>query len=174
MITYIDEATLKYADRLPIDIINEDPYFRKYKSDIEKFNSFLKSNNIDSKTDAEKIFSNILRVLDIISNFIAMGSYYVGLGTTIVKGPTFKEKIIFALIMGIQSILGSLIAWGFRTQNEKVCLKQGIKILAKYNEIISKTDNKELKDKLISNRDKLKDSIDKMERGMKRTSIIKK
>ena len=140
-LTSLQEAKFHFFPKF-----KDEPGMKPYLKDLKAAEKFLNANGEVTETNAHKFGVVAIRILDIIANIEAV----VGLPVCILLWPIPAY------------IIDRLVSWGYRAARETIAKAEGEKILRKYNSLISKTTDKEFKDKLIEQRDKISKSLSKL------------
>lgn len=139
------------------------PWMKQYKNDLKEVDKFLKANKIKTKSDADKAFHIIFKLLNILSNVTSMGTLgFCATGVGIIAH-VFVRTIDWAMQSADEY---------FMEQNTNKVIKQ-LEDLHKnekdpkkkevYEKALDKMKNAQEK---FKNRPKFKDSKDDDEQGM--------
>ena len=133
-IYFLNEAKFHFLPKF-----KDEPKMKKYLGTLKEAERLLNSEGEITETTAHQFGNVALRVCDIIYNVGAVISLPMCL--FIVPIPAY--------------LVIRLISWGIRTGREAIVKAEGEKVLKKYNKLINKTSDEELKSKLTKQRDKL-------------------
>ena len=142
----LTEASFSFLPKWKVD-----PELKKYVSDIEKAKQLLKKDIKDPvKADVERALAMVLMNLAISAELCAGGFVSMNIIN--------KCKPVW--IVGAY-LFDRFCAWGLKAGCEALVKKEAKKIIAKYNQLIQQATNEELKNQLISHRDRLVEGLEK-------------